>query len=91
MSLINRLINPTSTRGASSLFATDPYSLMNQQLAMMQRTPLFDTAIEASMVPFDVKETPKEFIIHADVPGKRKINVLTIANCNRLFKGADPN
>ena len=68
MSLINRMINnPVTTRGFPSLFANDPFSLMNQQLQMLQR-PFFDLE-QTSLVPFDVRETPKEFIVHADVPG----------------------
>jgi len=62
--------NPVSTRGFPSLLNTDPFSLMNQQLQMMQR-PFFDLE-QTSLIPFDVRETSKAYIVHADVPGFSK-------------------
>ncbi len=77
MSLINRMINnPVSTRGFPSLLNTDPFSLMNQQLQMMQR-PFFDLE-QTSLIPFDVRETSKAYIVHADVPGMLARSWLTL-------------
>ena len=74
MSMINRF--PAASRGASSLLTLDPW--MQQQLSLLHRPALFESmssplglsAVDQFQVPaFDLRETAKEFLIHADVPG----------------------
>jgi HSP20 family protein len=84
MSLINRILNPRSTRilqplqaSIPDLFSRDPFFRSFEEDWNLSRTP-----------DFDLIETPESFIVKADVPGFTKDQIsVDVEGSNLVIKG----